>query len=86
MRPTNNPFAAPELPQTPKKSRITYGDRYLFSGVSFDTRFIPSREGVDLQASFNLLESPNASPTKPRKKHSAREMDAQRGILLEKQP
>ena len=43
------------------------------------SRFIPNREGVDLQASFSLLESPNTSPSKPRRKHSAREIDAQRG-------
>ena len=65
-------FAAPNPPTTPKKKRV-YGDR-----------FIPNREGVDLQASFSLLESPNASPSKPRKKHNAREIDAQRGTSVKR--
>jgi hypothetical protein len=67
VRPTNV-FATPDVPTTPKKKKTIYGDR-----------FIPNREGVDLQASFSLLESPNTSPSKPRRKHSAREIDAQRG-------
>src|SRR5271170_4724712 len=47
--------------------------------LTWVARFIPNREGVDLQASFSLLESSNTSPSKPRRKHSAREIDAQRG-------
>lgn len=79
MRPTSNVFATPELPTTPKKKKTLYGDRDISSLTGNNCRFIPNREGVDLQASFSLLESPTTSPSKPRRRHNAREIDAQRG-------
>lgn len=54
-------------------------DEVLFSLLG---RFIPNRDGVDLQASYSLLhaEGSPSSPTKPKKKVANGELQYQKGM------
>ena len=57
-------------------------DRALM-GICSPGRFIPNRDGVDLQASFSLLHADGSpsSPTKAKKKVTSGELHYQKGML-----
>ena len=64
-----------DLPRTPRKDRTkaytsTYGDR-----------FIPSRDGTDLQAAFQLLPEEIWTPGGRHKRKKMPDVDAQMGML-----
>lgn len=88
--------ATTPAPSPSRKRQRIYGDRYVWLQVGvwgrgiggIDSklirmdRFIPNRDGVDLQASYSLLhaEGSPSTPTKPKKKVASGELQYQKGM------
>lgn len=87
-RATSRSPRAGETPRTPRKNRShgsthTYGDRYVpYPHTSNYTRFIPSRDGTDIQAAFQLIPDQLLTPGGRHKRRTDPEIDAQTGTFL----